>query len=189
MMTSSNGNIFRVTGPLCGEFTGPGEFPTQRPVTRSFDVYFDLRPNKRLSKQWRGWWFETKSCSLWRHCNESTGICLDNYLGLSSYAFFAWNVQFAGVAILITSNYDFKVHNVLNTLRPRQNRRYFPDDKFKWIFLNENIWISVSISLKFVPSGPINNIPTLVHVMAWRRAGQWWLDYRRIYASLDLNEF
>ena len=42
-MTSSNGNIFRVTGPLCGEFTGPGEFPTQRPVTRSFDVFFDLR--------------------------------------------------------------------------------------------------------------------------------------------------
>ena len=45
-MTSSNGNIFRVTGPLCGEFTGPGEFPTQRPVTRSFDVFFDLRLNK-----------------------------------------------------------------------------------------------------------------------------------------------
>ena len=51
MMTSSNGNIFRVTGPLCGEFTGPGEFPTQRPVTRSFDVSFDMRLNKRLSKQ------------------------------------------------------------------------------------------------------------------------------------------
>ena len=50
MMTSSNGNIFRVTGPLCGEITGPGEFPTQRPVTRSFDVFFDLRLNKRLSK-------------------------------------------------------------------------------------------------------------------------------------------
>ena len=68
-MTSSNGNIFRVTGPLCGEFTGPGEFPTQRPVTRSFDVFFDLRPNKRLSKQPRGWWFETPSWSLWRHRN------------------------------------------------------------------------------------------------------------------------
>ena len=38
MMTSSNGNIFRVTDPLCGEFTGSGEFPTQRPVTRNFDV-------------------------------------------------------------------------------------------------------------------------------------------------------
>ena len=69
MMTSSNGNIFRVTGPLCGEFTGPGEFPTQRPVTRSFDVFFDLRLNKRLNKQPWGWWFETPSRSLWRHCN------------------------------------------------------------------------------------------------------------------------
>ena len=48
MMTSSNGNIFRVTGPLCGEFTGPGEFPAQRPVTRSFDIFFDLLLNKRL---------------------------------------------------------------------------------------------------------------------------------------------
>ena len=70
MMTSSNGNIFRVTGPLCGEFTGPGEFPTQRPVTRSFDVFFDLGLNKRLSNQPWGWWFETPSWSLWRHCNE-----------------------------------------------------------------------------------------------------------------------
>ena len=51
MMTSSNGKIFRVTGHLCGEFTGPCEFPAQRPVARSFDVFLDLRLNKRLSKQ------------------------------------------------------------------------------------------------------------------------------------------
>ena len=70
MMTSSNGNIFRVTGPLCGEFTGPGEFPTQRPVTRSFNVSFDLRLYKWLSKQPWGWWFETLSWSIWRHCND-----------------------------------------------------------------------------------------------------------------------
>ena len=44
-----------------------GEFPAQRPVTRSFDVFFDLRLNKRLSKQSRGWWFETPSRPLWRH--------------------------------------------------------------------------------------------------------------------------
>ena len=69
MMTSSNGNIFRVTGHLCGEFTGPGEFPTQRSVTRSFDLFFDLRPNKRLSKQSWGWWFETLLHPLWRHRN------------------------------------------------------------------------------------------------------------------------
>ena len=49
----------------------PGEFPAQRPVTRSFDVFFDLRLNKWLSKQsWR-WWFETLSCPLWRHFNET----------------------------------------------------------------------------------------------------------------------
>ena len=46
-----------------------GEFPSQRPVTRSFDVSFDLRLNKRLSKQAWCWWFETPSCSLWRHFN------------------------------------------------------------------------------------------------------------------------
>ena len=68
MMTSSNGNIFRVTGPLCGEF------PAQRPVPRSFDVFFDLHLNKMLSKQLRGWWFETSSHPLWRPCNELT-VC------------------------------------------------------------------------------------------------------------------
>ena len=51
-MTSSNGIIFRVAGRLCGEFIGPGEFPTQRPVTQNYDVFFVLRLNKQLSKQW-----------------------------------------------------------------------------------------------------------------------------------------
>ena len=64
MMTSSNGNIFRITGHLCGEFTGPREFPAQRPVTQSFDVFFDLRMNKRLSKQSWGWLFEMLSHPL-----------------------------------------------------------------------------------------------------------------------------
>ena len=56
-----------------------------------------------------------------------------------------------------------------NTLRPRQNRRRFADDTFKRIFLNENVRISIKISLKFVPKGPINNNPALVQIMAWRR--------------------
>ena len=59
----------------------------------------------------------------------------------------------------------------LNTLRPRQNGRHFADDIFKCIFLNENVWIPIKISLKFVPQGPINNIPALVQIMAWRRSG------------------
>ena len=86
MMTSSNGSIFCVTGPLCGEFTGPGEFPTQRPVTRSFDVFFDLHLNKRLSKQPWGWWFETSSWSLWRQSN----VVMHGYqqIGVSAFTDF-----------------------------------------------------------------------------------------------------
>ena len=56
-----------------------------------------------------------------------------------------------------------------NTLRSRQNGRRFADDTFKRIFLNENV--SIKISLKFVPQGPISNIPALVQIMAWRRPG------------------
>ena len=57
-----------------------------------------------------------------------------------------------------------------NTLRPRQNGRHF-EDILKCIFLNENVWISIKISLKFVHKSPINNIPALVQIMAWRRPG------------------
>ena len=68
-MTLSNGNIFRVSGPLWENPQITSGFPSQRPMTRSFDVFFDLRLNKRLSKQSRRWWFETTSHSLWRHGN------------------------------------------------------------------------------------------------------------------------
>ena len=74
MMTSSNGNIFRVTGPLCGEFTGHRRIPSQRPVTRIFDVFFHLPLNKWLSKHPRRRWFQTQSGSIWRHCN----VMVDN---------------------------------------------------------------------------------------------------------------
>ena len=63
-----------------------GEFPSQRPVTRNFDIFFDLRLNKRLTRQSWGWWFETVSRPLWRQCNEalllnkvtSTSMVFDN---------------------------------------------------------------------------------------------------------------
>ena len=58
-----------------------------------------------------------------------------------------------------------------NSLRPRQNGPHFPDDIFKWIFLNENVWILIKISLKFDFRGLINNNPALVQIMAWRRPG------------------
>ena len=96
-MTSSNGNIFRITGPLCGEFTGPGEFPTQRPVTPSFDFLFDLRLNKRLSKQPRGWWFETLSWSLWRHRNGECTFCVQGWLWDVSYGYSRWKRSRTGI--------------------------------------------------------------------------------------------
>ena len=77
-----------------------------------------------------------------------------------------------------------KVHNMVmwmlllscqlsfvNTLRQRQNGRCFPDNIFKCIFVNQNVLITIKVSLKFVRKGPINNIPALVQIMTWRRPG------------------
>ena len=162
-MTSSNGNIFRVTGPLCGEFTCPGEFPAQSPVTRSFDVFFDLRLNKQLSKQPWGWWFETPSWSLWRQCNGFVVRCSGKLwfpsplinrdsTRINPLSTPLWCVDVKGLTTL----------GQITTLRPWQNGRHFADDIFKCIFLNENVWILIKISLTFVPNGPIINIPALV---------------------------
>ena len=68
---------FSVSLAICaGNSPVTGEFPAQRPVTRSFEVFFDLRLKKRLSKQSWGWWFETLSRPLWRHCNVWSMIAL-----------------------------------------------------------------------------------------------------------------
>ena len=71
----------------------------------------------------------------------------------------------------IFSGFHIVTCQTFNTLRPRQNGRRFADDTFERIFLNENVWISIKISLNFVPRGPINNISALVQIMAWRRPG------------------
>ena len=67
-----------------GNSPAPGVFPAQRPVTRSFGVFLDLRPNKQLSKQWRGWWFETPSSPLWQWNRLASKLhasdVLDGYL-------------------------------------------------------------------------------------------------------------
>ena len=62
-------------------------------------------------------------------------------------------------------------HSTLNTLRLRRNEQHFAGDIFKRIFFKENVWTSIKISQKFVPKGPINNIPASVHRMAWRCSG------------------
>ena len=75
------------------------------------------------------------------------------------------------LCIYLLSGWTGAAIECVNTLRPRQNGRHFADDTFKPIFLNENIRISIKISLKFVLKVPINNIPALVQIMAWRRPG------------------
>ena len=75
--------------------------------------------------------------------------------------------------------YDISCHSTcyrtqrkyVTTLRSIQNGCNFPDDIFKCIFLNEDVWIAIKNSVKLVPKGPIDNIPTLVKTMAWRRSG------------------
>ena len=76
-------------------------------------------------------------------------------------AFIEWifNLLIAALAWMLSE--------LINTLRPRQNCRHFADDIFKHIFLNENVWILIKISLKFVHKVPINNIPALIQIMAW----------------------
>ena len=64
-----------------------------------------------------------------------------------------------------------ETNHYLNTLRSRQNGRHIPDDIFKCIFFFENVYISLKISIKFVPEVRINDIPALVQIMAWRRPG------------------
>ena len=70
MMTSSNGNISRITGHLWGKFTGHRWIPSTKASDAELWCFFELHLDKRLSKPWRGRWFETASDSLWRHCNE-----------------------------------------------------------------------------------------------------------------------
>ena len=73
-MTSSNGNIFRVTGHLCRNSPIPVNSP-HKGQWRGTLIFFDLSLNKRLSKQSRGWWFETQSRPLRRHCNGANWSC------------------------------------------------------------------------------------------------------------------
>ena len=75
------------------------------------------------------------------------------------------------VCMLLLISFDTKPVWMINTLRPRQNGHHFSEDIFKCIFLNENVRISINISLNFAPYGPIDYKSALVQIMAWRRAG------------------
>ena len=88
IMTSSYKNIFRVTGPWVENSPVTDEFPAKRPVTRSFDVFFDLRPNKLLSKQSWGWWFRRHHAHYDITVMSATSFRLLHWWGWTQYK---WN--------------------------------------------------------------------------------------------------
>ena len=103
---------------------------------------------------WAAWWPTSvrnlAAVVLWREC---------------------YGVSYPGGRLNIkVSSYKYRDPQV-NTLRPRRNEQHFADDTLKRIFFNENVWISIKISLKYVPRGTKNNIRALVQIMAWRRSG------------------
>ena len=97
-----------------------------------------------------------RNCALWDICLMHSGIC---------------DMGLLDQDITYSAPYDVTRPYWVNSLRPGYNGRHFPDDIFKRIFLNENVWIATKISLKCVPEDPINNIPALVQIMACRRPG------------------
>ena len=103
----------------------PGEFPAQSPVTRNFDVFFDLRPNKLLSKQSWGWWFETPSHPLWRHLNGGLHKMVDILQAIFSIAF-SWleiiefDSHFTGICY-----YILKFENVVAKMAAILSRSHF----------------------------------------------------------------
>ena len=154
MITSSNGNIFRVTGHLCGEFTGPRWIPHTK--ASDAELWCFLRLNKRFSfsKHWSGWWFETLSHPLWSNCNALGLYILWEDMG--NIIMQARRQTQLRVALLV------EACTISTHLPPGQNARHFADDVFRCIFVNGKFCILIRISLEFVPTGPIDNNPALV---------------------------
>ena len=130
------------------------------PVTHSFDVFYDLCLNKQLSKQSWGWWFETLSRPLWRHRNGDIILrWMAHILIYDKSTFYpvmtlCFKAESYYLKQILTKFYERLWYNLwVNTLRPGPNGRHFADDAFKCIFWNENIRISIGISLKFVSYG------------------------------------
>ena len=98
---------------LCaGNSPVTGEFTAQRPVTQSFDVFFDLCLNERLSKKSWGWWFETPSCPLWRHCNAINACmyrCEHIWPSICRYAYL---YVYPNVCVLVFSH--ARIHTIAN---------------------------------------------------------------------------
>ena len=123
VMTSSNGHFSALLAICAGNSPVPDEFLAQRPVTRSFDVFFDLRLNKRLSKQSWGWWSETPPRSLWRQCNG--GDPMFTYLfHFHQHLFTHNNSSFKGYFTRDPAVYSNSTYAVTKIFQSKQHKSY-----------------------------------------------------------------
>ena len=120
---------------------------------RLCDIYINVNLKTQLPK-------------LYAHTNLSSSI---DMIYIYEYIYIYIHINWPLHTYIVFEHMSMYTHAI--SVRPKQDGRHFPDDIFKSIFLNENVWISIKISLKFVPRGPLNNIPALVQIMAWRRPG------------------
>ena len=145
-----------------------GNSRSQRPVTRDFDVFSDLRLNKLLSKQWSGWWFETPSRPLWHYCNKlghQRPWCRPNSRGISAWASEMWNIISLSIAYWGNPVY-FKM--------PPLDSRVFLEDFFVLFFSLRKIhYINKKLSIPFHHYG--ETIYVLVTEEKTRRYQDRWL--------------
>ena len=168
-----------------------GELPAQRPVTRSFDAFFDLRLNKRLSKQSWGWWFETLSCPLWRHRNEYASRKRHLLMLLTSPSSCQTSRNIS--ARLWVEHVSSLFLPVTGRMSPTSSCNQWPrntciqtvwnpyqrlEAKTKWLpfywrhfQVHESSLIFIQISMKFPRNGSIDNGSALVQILVWRRSG------------------
>ena len=223
-MTSWHGNTVNLIGTLWGNPVVTGGFPSRRTSNVKLWCFLSCEPEKLFNHDSSRWWFERPSCSsevtvmnIVTHCNRLTSCChyprqywprspgsgstllrvmtcyhqaiIWTSVDLSSKVFFGTLLRPLLKLLPHPSGGQW-----VNSSSCEQNGHHFTDDIFKCIFLNENVWISLKISLKFVPKVRINNITALAQIMAWcwpdtsHHLNQWWLVCWRIYASLGLNE-
>ena len=166
--------IFSALLAICaGNSPVSGEFPAQRPVTGCFDIFFDLRLNKRLSKQSWGWCFETLSCLLWRQCNghDSKNMLFLNefircILALPSVrllnAFLTvetikWKVTAYGRAMITSQNfwwisyfpitYTIPWDQIINQSRQTKSNTWLDMERRQYLIVSICICMIVSISI------------------------------------------
>ena len=164
MMTSPNGNIFCVTGPLWGKHRSPVDSLTKASDAELWRFLWSV-PEQTVEQTikspviWDAIAFIMTS--LW------WGVCPSMDKKRLRCIWGPLLLQRSDTVGRMSAN----TSTVFDESCAPQNESHFADDIFKCIFFNENVWILIKVSLKFVPKGPINNIPSLVQIMACRRTG------------------